>query len=153
MGAEVNVRTAEEADLGAVAGLFRGYLEFYEVAVADPEAPRRYLEERIRAGDSFVLLAEDGDGRAIGFAQVYPTWSSLALAPSWLLNDLYVAPEGRRTGAGRALLREVLDRGRAAGVSAVTLETGYENRVAQALYEAEGFERDPFHVYFHELGK
>ena len=79
-------------------------------------------------------------------------FSSLSLRPAWVLNDLYVAPSGRRTGAGRALLREVLRRAREAGVSGVQLETAYDNTVAQGLYEAEGFVREEFHVYFHDLG-
>ncbi|MEU9002477.1 GNAT family N-acetyltransferase, partial [Streptomyces sp. NPDC048551] len=71
---------------------------------------------------------------------------------AWILNDLYVAPSGRRTGAGRALLREVLRRARAEGVAGVQLETAYDNRRAQALYESEGFVREEFHVYFHDFG-
>lgn len=80
-------------------------------------------------------------------------FSSLAMKPAWLLGDLYVAPAGRRTGAGRALLREVLRRAREAGVSGVQLETAYDNLVAQGLYEAEGFVREEFHVYFHDLSE
>ncbi|MGW1763897.1 N-acetyltransferase family protein [Streptomyces sp. NPDC002073] len=131
--------------------LFRGYLDFYEVEVVDEERPRAYLEERVRNGESLILLAEDGAGEAVGFAQVYRTFSSLSMAPVWVLSDLFVAPGGRRTGAGRALLRDVLERARAEGVAGVQLETGYDNHVAQGLYEAEGFERDPYHIYFHGL--
>ncbi|MCB5166029.1 GNAT family N-acetyltransferase [Streptomyces bambusae] len=149
----LTVREAGVGDLDAVAELFRGYLDFYEVAVEDAGRPRAYLEERVRNGESLVLVAEDGDGRAVGFTQIYRTFSSLALAPMWLLNDLYVAPAGRRTGAGRALLRDALDRARAEGVAGVQLDTAYDNHIAQGLYEAEGFEREEFHIYFHGLGK
>ena len=72
--------------------------------------------------------------------------------PCWVLNDLYVAPPAGAPGPGRALLREVLRRAREAGVSGVQLETAYDNTVAQGLYEAEGFVREEFHVYFHDLG-
>ncbi|MFE2142489.1 GNAT family N-acetyltransferase [Streptomyces sp. NPDC059456] len=151
------VRVAGEADVEAAAVLFRGYLDFYEVEVEDPDAPRAFLAERIRAGESLVLLADApgaGPGAgAVGFAQVYRTFSSLALRPLWILSDLYVDPSGRRTGAGRALLREVLRRAGEAGVAGVQLETAYDNHVAQALYEAEGFERDAFHIYFNGLGQ
>ncbi|MFE2327576.1 GNAT family N-acetyltransferase, partial [Streptomyces sp. NPDC059385] len=96
--------------------------------------------------------APAGRPPTVGFAQVYRAFSSLSMDTAWILNDLYVAPEGRRTGAGRALLREVLRRAREAGVTGVQLETAYDNTVAQGLYEAEGFVREEFHVYFHELG-
>ncbi|MFE2548483.1 GNAT family N-acetyltransferase [Streptomyces sp. NPDC059355] len=147
----VVLRVAGQGDLDVAGGLFRGYLDFYEVKVEDPDAPRAFLAERIRAGESLVLLADVPEAGTVGFAQVYRTFSSLALRPMWILSDLYVDPSGRRTGAGRALLREVLRRAREAGVSGVQLETAYDNHVAQALYEAEGFEREEFHVYFHGL--
>ncbi|MFJ2749788.1 GNAT family N-acetyltransferase [Streptomyces sp. NPDC087297] len=148
----VSVRAAGEADVEAAAVLFRGYLDFYEVDIEDPDAPRAFLAERIAKGESLVLLADVPEAGTVGFAQVYRGFSSLSLRTAWVLNDLYVAPEGRRTGAGRALLREVLRRAREAGVSGVQLETAYDNTVAQGLYEAEGFVREEFHVYFHDLG-
>ncbi|WP_079405709.1 GNAT family N-acetyltransferase [Streptomyces sp. 3211] len=151
-GPAVSVRAAGEADVDAAAVLFRGYLDFYEVDIEDPDAPRAFLAERIAKDESLVLLADVPEAGTVGFAQVYRGFSSLSLRTAWVLNDLYVAPEGRRTGAGRALLREVLRRAREAGVSGVQLETAYDNTVAQGLYEAEGFVREEFHVYFHDLG-
>ncbi|MEV6727805.1 MULTISPECIES: GNAT family N-acetyltransferase [unclassified Streptomyces] len=148
----VVVRVAGEGDVDVAGTLFGGYLDFYEVKVEDPDRPRAFLAERIRAGESLVLLADVPEAGTVGFAQVYRTFSSLALRPVWILSDLYVDPSGRRTGAGRALLRDVLRRAREAGVAGVQLETAYDNHVAQSLYEAEGFERDAFHVYFHGLG-
>ncbi|MFH7595962.1 GNAT family N-acetyltransferase [Streptomyces racemochromogenes] len=148
----VSVRVAGEADLDVAAELFRGYLEFYEVKVEDPDRPREFLAERIARDESLVLLGEVAGLGTVGFAQVYRTFSSLTLRPAWVLNDLYVAPAGRRTGAGRALLREVLERARQAGVVGVQLETAYDNHVAQGLYESEGFVREGFHIYFRDLG-
>ncbi|MFE2477332.1 GNAT family N-acetyltransferase [Streptomyces sp. NPDC059389] len=145
----VVLRVAGQDDLDVAGALFRGYLDFYGVKLEDPDVPRTFLAERIRAGESLVLLADVPEAGTVGFAQVYRTFSSLALRPMWILSDLYVDPSGRRTGAGRALLREVLRRAREAGASGVQLETAYDNHVAQALYEAEGFEREEFHVYFH----
>ncbi|KMO99780.1 GNAT family N-acetyltransferase [Streptomyces roseus] len=149
---DVVLRVAGHSDLDVAGALFRSYLDFYEVKVEDPDAPREYLAQRLRGEESLVLLADVPGAGTVGFAQVYRTFSSLALRPMWILSDLYVDPSGRRSGAGRALLREVLRRAREAGVCGVQLETAYDNHVAQALYEAEGFERDPFHVYFHPLG-
>lgn len=52
------VRVAGETDVEVAAALFRGYLDFYEVKVEDPDAPRAFLAERIRADESLVLLAD-----------------------------------------------------------------------------------------------
>ncbi|MER5806827.1 GNAT family N-acetyltransferase [Streptomyces sp. NPDC002033] len=151
-GRTVEVREAGAADVETAAELFRGYLDFYEVPAGDPDGPRAFLAERIAKGESLVLLADVPGAGTVGFAQVYRAFSSLTLSTAWILNDLYVAPSGRRTGAGRALLREVLRRARAEGVAGVQLETAYDNRRAQALYESEGFVREEFHVYFHDFG-
>ncbi|MEV7614748.1 GNAT family N-acetyltransferase [Streptomyces sp. NPDC089799] len=153
MGDTAEVRVAGEQDLDVAAELFRGYLDFYEVAVEDPDGPRAFLAERMRRGESLVLLASVPGRGTVGFAQVYRTFSSLSMAPLWVLNDLYVAQDGRRTGAGRALLREVLRRAGEAGASGVQLETAYDNEVAQSLYEADGFVREEFHAYFHDLAE
>ncbi|MDA5284146.1 MULTISPECIES: GNAT family N-acetyltransferase [unclassified Streptomyces] len=151
-GAAVVLRVAGEEDLDIAAELFSGYLDFYEVKVEDPAGPRAFLAERIAKDESLVLLAEVPGVGTVGFAQVYRAFSSLTLSTAWILNDLYVAPAGRRTGAGRALLRDVVRRARGAGVAGVQLETAYDNLVAQGLYESEGFAREEFHVYFHDLG-
>ncbi|MEV6955195.1 N-acetyltransferase [Streptomyces sp. NPDC051183] len=154
-GSGVALRVAGEADLDVAAELFRGYLDFYGVDIAaDPERPRAFLAERVRDGGSLVLLAEvPGGAGTVGFAQVYRTFSSLSMRTGWVLNDLYVAPSGRRSGAARALLREVLRLAAEAGAAGVQLETAYDNHVAQGLYEAEGFVREEFHLYFHDLGR
>ncbi|MFJ6721567.1 MULTISPECIES: GNAT family N-acetyltransferase [unclassified Streptomyces] len=149
---QVWLRVAGEADVEVAAELFRGYLDFYEVKVEDPGAPAAFLAERIRGDESLVLLADVPEGGTVGFAQVYRTFASLLLRPMWVLSDLYVAPSGRRTGAGRALLREVLRRAAEAGVAGVQLETAYDNHIAQGLYESEGFVREGYHIYFHDLG-
>jgi ribosomal-protein-alanine N-acetyltransferase len=66
----------------------------------------------------------------------------LMLAPgeAQLLN-LSVAPDARRTGLGRALLRRFVDDARRLGADQLFLEVRPSNLAAIALYEAEGFER------------
>ncbi|MET8753081.1 GNAT family N-acetyltransferase [Streptomyces sp. NPDC004667] len=150
----VEIREAGGADVETATGLFLGYLDFYGVPAArDPQGAREFLARRIGKGESLVLLADVPGAGTVGFAQVYRAFSSLTLGTAWILNDLYVAPPGRCTGAGRALLREVLRRAREEGVAGVQLETAYDNRVAQGLYESEGFVREEFHVYFHDFGR
>ncbi|WP_167151524.1 MULTISPECIES: GNAT family N-acetyltransferase [Streptomyces] len=151
MSQSVSVRAATSADLPAVTALFRGYLDFYRVAVEDGSRPEQFLKERLENGDSLILLAETGTG-PIGFAQIYPTFSSLSMGRVWTLNDLYVEASGRRCGAGRALVRSCVERARAAGAVGIHLETAHDNADAQALYEGEGFEPDAFAAYFLALG-
>jgi GNAT superfamily N-acetyltransferase len=133
----ITVRQATVEDLPAALNLFQGYLHFYKRDHA-VDTMQRFLSERLSGGDSFIFLAFD-EADAVGFAQVYPTYSSLSLARAWVLNDLFVAPEARGTGAGRALLRVVSAQAARVGAVYVALETAEDNLRAQALYESEGF--------------
>jgi ribosomal protein S18 acetylase RimI-like enzyme len=135
-----------DASIDDGARLFVDYLGFYERDASLDDA-RRYLTDRVRASDSLVYLARV-DGEAVGFAQVYPTWSSLDLARSWTLEDLFVAPTARRTGVARALLDQLAADARTAGACRIVLETAHINTQAQALYESYGFQQDQeFRIY------
>ena len=149
-GQMISVRRAGAEDLPEVAGLFAGYLDFYR-RPAPAERVLTFLRERQERGESVLLLARTGDGAPAGFVNVYPTFSSLSMAPVWTLNDLFVAPTARRTGAGRALVRACVAEARTAGAVAVQLQTAPDNQAAQALYRAEGFEPDTFAAYYLSL--
>ncbi|GAA1719042.1 GNAT family N-acetyltransferase [Isoptericola hypogeus] len=137
---DVSVRRATTSDVDALLPLFLGYLAFYD-AEHPPESARGFLAERVESGDGIVFVAESG-GRALGLAQVYPTFSSLGLQRVWTLNDLFVDPEARGAGTGRALVRAVVAAAREAGARSVQLSTAWDNVEAQALYEAEGLVRE-----------
>ena len=85
-----------------------------------------------------VLLARDGD-RAVGFVQIYPAFSSTALAPIWILNDLYVDPEARGGGVVDRLLEAAAEMAREAGCVAIELATQHTNHRAQAVYDRHGY--------------
>lgn len=133
----ISIVTATLADLADVARLFRGYLDFYD-APGDRGDAESFIRHRMERSESTILLARER-GAAVGFAQVYPTFSSVRRASVWILNDLFVHPDHRRSGAGRALLRAVADQAAAEGVVRVELSTDETNHEAQALYEAEGY--------------
>ncbi|MFG3430382.1 GNAT family N-acetyltransferase [Streptomyces californicus] len=150
-GVPVTIWVAERDDLDTASRLLSMYLDFYEVEPADPGRTKSFLAQRIARRDSLVLLASAPEIGTVGFAQVYPGLSTLELGVSWLLSDLFVAPDGRGRGVGGALVREVVERAREEGARSVHLETAYDNTPAQRLYEAEGFVRDPYHVYIRNV--
>ncbi len=87
--------------------------------------------ERLAQGNSVLLIAE-ADGLALGFSQLYPSFSSVSMAPIFILNDLFVRPEAIR----------------------LTLSTAHTNTAAQALYASAGWERDEmFSVYHYGLSR
>ena len=110
--------------------------QFYEV---DPAG--RSCDALVRA-----LLRAPGRGRAVhrarrrgraaGFATVYWTWSTLVGDRIGVLHDLYVRPEHRRHGVGRALIDACLERARERGVARLGWDTAPDNAAAQRLYDS-----------------
>jgi GNAT superfamily N-acetyltransferase len=142
----VAVRRAGPADLDAATRLFTAYLRFYEKSTPEAEA-RIFVGQRLARQDSVFYLAES-EGLALGFTQLYPAFASLSLAPSWILNDLYVDPQARGRGVGQALMAAARELALSNGAAELMLQTARSNAPAQRLYEKLGWVRDDeFLVY------
>ncbi len=140
-------RLATLGDLDAVAPLFDAYRQFYKQP-PDLALARRYIEERLQRGESVLLVAETATGVVIGFCQLYPTFCSVRAAPTYVLYDLFVGPQARGTGAGRALMQAAEAHARKTGAARLELSTARDNAVAQSLYESLDWARDEaFFVY------
>lgn len=136
----LTLRQATVDDLDLIVPLFDAYRRFYRMA-SDPERAREFLLQRFMHQQSILFLAFTG-GAAIGFTQLYPSFSSCSMARILILNDLFVTPDARRRGAGTALLDRAAAYGR--GIAAVRLELSTEltNTTAQAVYQMAGWKRD-----------
>ena len=140
-------RLAGPEDAGAIAPLFDAYRRFYGQP-ADRPLALRFIRERIERNESVLLLAQDGERDLLGFCQLYPSFCSVAAAPIYALYDLFVRPEARRLGAGRALLLAAERHAAANGFARLDLTTAKTNLPAQSLYESLGWVRDQlFHAY------
>ena len=135
------VRRASANDLDLIVPLFDAYRQFYgqtqNLALA-----REFLSERLQRNQSVIFVALRPDGTAVGFTQLYPSFSSAAVKPIFVLNDLFVHSAARRSGTGHRLLNAAADFGRGAGAVRLTLSTALTNQAAQSLYEAAGWRRD-----------
>ena len=102
----------------------------------------------------FALRAAGHVVRALGFTQLYPSYSSVSMNPIWILNDLFVAEEARRRGVGARFLHAARDHASRTGAVRLALSTAVTNSTAQALYERDGWRRDnEFLHYEFELPK
>lgn len=135
------IHTAIPEDAALIAPLFDAYRQFYEQP-ADADAALAFITARLERGESVILLARRPDGSALGFCQLYPSFCSVLAAPIYVLYDLFVAPEARRLGVGRALLLAAEAHARATGHARMDLTTARNNLRAQALYESLGWVRD-----------
>ena len=147
--AEIRTVRAEVDDLEALVPLFDGYRRFYRQP-SDLQGARAFLAERIKRNESVIFLAMQ-DGAAVGFTQLYPLFSSVSMQRLWLLNDLFVAPEARRSGAGRALLERAERWAKETGSKGLTLSTEVTNAAAQHVYETAGWTKDDEFVHYHRF--
>jgi len=147
------IRLATVEDVDRVAPLFDAYRQFYGLA-PDLALASRFLADRLARGESVVLLAAAADGTPMGFVQMYPGFSSLRAARTYVLYDLFVQPRARRHGVGRLLMEAASDEARRAGAVALVLSTAKTNVGAQRLYESLGWVRDEdFYEYGLDLSR
>ena len=144
-GTTISIRRAGPQDLDALAILFDAYRGFYGQP-SDLARARDWLRTRMRVGESVVLVAER-EGDIVGFTQLYPMFSSVRIARTWILNDLFVAEAARRGGVARALLDAAVEFARASGAAGISLETTRDNASARALYRAAGWSEDDTQWY------
>lgn len=137
----VKIVRATLEDVPRIIPLFGGYRQFYR---AEPDAPaqQKFLEDRLSKEQSVIFIAQNESGTAIGFTQLFPSFSSVTMSPIWILNDLFVDPSTRGTGAGRALLERARDWAIETGAVRLQLATEVTNEHAQAVYKACGWERN-----------
>lgn len=137
---EVQIRRASIDDAARVAALFDEYRQFYGQA-PDLRGARQFIGSRLEAGDS-VLLLGNRDRHLVGFAQLYPSFSSLSMKRVWILNDLFVHVDYRRAGVGYALLEAAEKFAEGSDSKGLVLSTKKTNAGAKALYEARGWKLD-----------
>lgn len=133
----MTVRQAAEADLDAIAALWRAFQEeLPEPEWSDVDDDRELAEIAEIVRDEVALLAEDG-GAPVGFALARRRNARLGR-----LTDLYVVPDARRGGVADALVREVVRLLRERGMEWIDLEVVASNAEARAVYGRWGFRED-----------
>jgi GNAT superfamily N-acetyltransferase len=147
----MTIELVSEEDLPDLLPLMRGYSNFYKVEPSDEallDMSRALIADPQLEG--LQLIARDDDRTAIGFATIFWTWSTSSAARIGTMNDLYVHPEGRGTGAADALIRACVDRCRARGAIRLEWQTALDNHRAQAVYERVGGTREQWYDYWLE---
>ena len=120
----------------------RAYCDFYEVEPSDEdllELSRALLADPDREG--VQLLAREANGSAVGFATVFWSWNTLVAARLGIMNDLYVAPAARGTGAADELIHACAEECRLHGATSLDWQTAKDNARAQRVYERVGATR------------
>ena len=143
------IRKASLKDLDQLTPLFDKYLIFYKKK-SNLEKHKSFLKERIENNEAIIFMAFDDKNKdnAIGFALIYPTFSSVLLSKILILNDLYVDSNIRKNGVGEKLILETVALAKELDTNLIRLRTAKNNIIAQGLYHKMGFVRDEFlHSY------
>ncbi len=137
------IELVREEDLGELLQLMRGYcvapddlLAMSRALIADPDC------------EGVQLIARADDGRAVGFATIFWSWSTLSAARVGVMNDLYVEPRERGSGVADELIEACVERcRRRGGVVSLGWQTAKDNARAQAVYERLGARREEWVDY------
>ena len=121
----------------AVARLFDLYRQFYECE-PDPDLARKFIAERIENNESVIFVALE-DSLAKGFVQLYPSFCSVEAVSIFILYDLYVDRDSRKSGIGEKLMNRASGHARQAGALRLDLLTAFDNFAGQHLYEKLGY--------------
>lgn len=143
----VLIRKATIQDIGKLTILFDAYRLFYQMPSEIPKA-KEFLTERIVLNESEIFIAETESFELIGFAQLYPLFSSTRIRRLWLLNDLFIAPEFRGKGISILLIEAAKALCKETNSCGLALETAKSNIIGNALYPKTGFHLDTEHNYY-----
>jgi GNAT superfamily N-acetyltransferase len=146
----VEILQAYSRHLSLLVSIFDEYRQFYGQST-DSAGARLFLADRLERRDSVIYFASEGSGsqqRALGFTQLYPSFSSVWMKRVWMLNDLFVQAGSRRQGIGKALLnrgRQLAMETRAHGL---VLGATRDNQTAKQLCENAGYRLDEEFDYY-----
>lgn len=126
-----------DEDLAATITLFRAYAESLgiDLTFQDFDTEMASMPGKYAPPTGALYLARDGKGQAIGCVGLRPLQQDGLCE----MKRLYVAPEGRGTGVGKALAQTVVAEAARLGYAAIVLDTLESMSSARALYRSLGF--------------
>jgi len=137
MAPGVEITAVRDEEFETLLPLISAYQRFYEVDEVDAERNRSFFRRFLAPSEAGLLLAARDEGGAIlGYACLYWHFSSLQALETVLMNDLFVAPEARGRGVGRALIEATAEVARERGAAWVEWSTAPDNHTAQRLYDS-----------------
>jgi ribosomal protein S18 acetylase RimI-like enzyme len=129
------IRSLEELDRPRWEEMFQQYGQFYHTAVPVSGFDEVWAWIFDSENDFWCDVVEDSEANLIGFTQYHLMHRSLGASMVCYLSDLYVDPNFRGYGAGRAMIDHVPDFARARGLPGVRWLTQETNYHARMLYD------------------
>ena len=147
MDTDFTIRAGRKDDAAEAARLWMRSAEehtahdrIYETAPGAEKTMRRFLADVANSGYSFLFVAAAGD-RTVGFISGELRQGSPTFLPrTWAsVDDVFVEPEYRNRGMGRALLQSVSDWAQERGADGISLQVAAANARGRKFYKDLGF--------------
>lgn len=106
----------------------------YEKALENPEIIK-------------LLIIEDDEGNAIGFANLMVLFSIWSHGKALELDDIYIIPEKRGKGIGKNVIKYIEDYASVNGYMRFQFKAEEHNARANKLYKALGYESEKMNFY------
>ena len=132
---KLTIRPLETKDQSVWERMFQAYAEFYKTSVKDEKLDEVWNWIFDLNNNFWCDIALDKSGNTLGFTQYQLMHRSLSGNTVCYLSDLYVSPDSRGLGVGKALIDQVLDFARSRNLSGVRWLTQESNYTARSLYD------------------
>jgi ribosomal protein S18 acetylase RimI-like enzyme len=136
------IRPATPDDAPAIARLARGLNELHRDPL-EHFTPEAVLRDGFGPSPCFSVLVADRGGAVVGYALYYDSYEPVYAARGLYLSDIFVDPDARRHGIGRALIAAVAREARGRGATFVGWVSRAWNTEAQAFYRTLGAIEEP----------
>ncbi|MBN9248180.1 MAG: GNAT family N-acetyltransferase [Hyphomicrobium sp.] len=134
----VSVRPIVASDEQDWLRLFWDYIAFYKASVPEDVIALTWRRLLKQEDNMMALIARDDKGQALGIAALVFHRSTWSLTWYCYLEDLFVAPEARGKGVGRALIEAIYAEADRRGVNRTYWATQDDNATARKLYDRVG---------------
>ena len=131
----ITIRPVEQSDRAQWNVLYQGYAEFYKVTQTQEMRDKVWSWLFDEAHETEGLVAVDGSGTLIGLTHFRPFARPLSATTGGFLDDLFVTPSSRGSGAARLLIEAVAKIGKDRGWSVIRWITAEDNYRARSLYD------------------
>lgn len=139
MSSKPNVRRGTDDDAEVLARLLKEFNDEFEEESPDRGVLLERIPDLIASGEGVFFLAGEDPKNPVGFAYLQFNPSLYSLTRDAYLGELYVVPDRRGDGFGRAMLEAAIEEARAQNAINISLGTSVTDTEARGLYESAGF--------------
>lgn len=136
-----NIRPLRGPDITAFLDLIQSLADYEQLPGPDAEARERLARDAVAETPWFRVLLAETDGEIIGYAVYMFTYSTFLARPTLYVEDIFILPEKRRNGAGRAFMQKLAREAIYQGCGRMEWHVLDWNNSAQEFYRSLGAEQ------------